>query len=216
MNSVTKLFGIGFCLFYAARLLASQLLIDSSENQNVFLGEETNGIRARINLDVANNLLISAHVQIKLDTNMHSMSFQAAELSKRDPSGHGWKFFMATNLFSGPMELSDSAGHKMQSLNPDCTFPEMWPHKYHLFAISAGLIDKHRIYSGPSMPLPLSLSDMQIFSFHLADYYKIKEPGNYKLTIWPKIYQRVSPTNDICERIDIPPVTIDLKCRRDM
>jgi hypothetical protein len=200
------------CLLNAATLPAAQNEIMPVKSQTEFWGTETNGIRSWIYISPVNDQSISVHVQLNSNTNINSTFFNSSDLERRDPSGHGWKYFMATNLISGPMELCDAMGHKMPSLNPDCVSPEKWPSQYHLLEVWRSLIDKYKAYSGPPMPLPLAAQDIQISSFHLIDYYKIEKPGEYKLTIWPKIYKRVSPSNDICERIDIPPVSIDFKC----
>jgi len=43
--------------------------------------------------------------------------------------------------------------------------------------------------------------------FQLSDFYDINEPGEYQLTVWPKIYERSSTNRDVCQRIDLPPLT---------
>jgi hypothetical protein len=45
----------------------------------------------------------------------------------------------------------------------------------------------------------------------LTNYFNIKKSGEYELTIWPKIYKRSAKDRDLCERIDVPPVTIPIK-----
>jgi len=61
------------------------------------------------------------------------------------------------------------------------------------------------------LPIPLMTCLPQLSRFHLEDYFDIKKPGDYHLTVWPKIYKRAGPTNDLCERIDLPPVTAAVK-----
>ena len=48
----------------------------------------------------------------------------------------------------------------------------------------------------------------QLGFFDLGDYFQTKEPGEYKLTLWPKIYKRTGLDNDLYQRIDIPPVSV--------
>ncbi len=45
----------------------------------------------------------------------------------------------------------------------------------------------------------------------LTDYFDIKEPGQYTFTVWPKIYKHSSTNTDICNRIDLPPVSVTFK-----
>ena len=47
--------------------------------------------------------------------------------------------------------------------------------------------------------------------YPLRDFFAIKEPGEYILTVWPKIYHRISTNSLDCERLDLPPVTATFK-----
>ena len=60
----------------------------------------------------------------------------------------------------------------------------------------------------PQAPLPVPTLHNR--DFQLEDYFNIAVPDEYTLTVWPKIYIKVSATNDLCERLDLPPVSVKL------
>ncbi len=47
--------------------------------------------------------------------------------------------------------------------------------------------------------------------FQLEDYFEMRAPGKYQLTVQPKIYHRLATNDDICVRIDLPPITATFK-----
>ena len=64
-------------------------------------------------------------------------------------------------------------------------------------------------YSGPgTFPFPLDSSRNVMGRFKLSDYFAITNAGEYRLTVWPKIFTRALTNKDLCERVDLPPVTI--------
>ena len=48
-------------------------------------------------------------------------------------------------------------------------------------------------------------------NFRIGEYFDIKVPGWYTAKVWPKVYWRPSTNDDICTRVDLPPVTAIFK-----
>lgn len=126
----------------------------------------------------------------------------------KDPA-KSWMFFLATNSFCGFVELRDKAGNKLHLLKPEVNSQDSYPNTYNLKIMRKLLMGENTYWSGPPVPYALIGSDVPI-SFYLKDYFKIDEPGEYQLTVWPKIYKRISQTNDLCQRIDLPPVAVTI------
>jgi hypothetical protein len=116
------------------------------------------------------------------------------------------RFFWGTNSFCGFVELRDADGVKVRLLKPEINDPAAYPNSYRLKIVG-------RLDDDPVAPheLPLALSGVDASqAFYIKDYFKIKEPGDYQLTVWPKIYKRLGTNDDLCVRMDIPPVTIPI------
>ena len=124
------------------------------------------------------------------------------------------RYFMATNSFCGPVELRDASGNKIPLLHPEVNSPEAYPDSYNLRSMSYTLMGKYGRWSGPPLPLVIWGVSPEL-RFPLQDYFNIKNPGEYQLTVWPKIYKRISPTNDLCQRIDIPSATVTVTLETD-
>jgi hypothetical protein len=129
-------------------------------------------------------------------------------------SNNDWLYYMPTNSFCGPVELRDAHGEEVPSLKPELSEPDAYPARYSLSAENENYFRRYQAYRGPgSFPLPLlgvrSFSEMAKLS--LAEYFDVKERGEYRFTVWPKMYKRMAKTNDLCERVDLPPVTVTVK-----
>ena len=119
------------------------------------------------------------------------------------------KYFGAPNSFFGFVELKDSEGRKMALLKPQANSQAAYPDSY---SIQQARIDLNKgISMGPELPGVITGSDPVAGNFHLQNYFKIEKPGDYQLTIWPKIYKKSETNQDIVQRIDLPPVTIPIK-----
>lgn len=180
-------------------------------DQTEVWGMETNGISAGIR-DMSFGGAQEVWVTLKLFTgnSVNPLDLQFTNVSK-SPFWWRFKYFKATNSFCGPIELQDATGHEVPLLKPEIDDLEAYPTSYSLKAANYILTSKyHGFYSGPPLPTYLRLPSNTLCSFYLKDYFKLEKPGKYKLTVWPKIYKRVSPTNNICQRIDIPPVTVTI------
>ena len=123
-------------------------------------------------------------------------------------------YFLATNSFCGFIELRDQSGDKITLLKPEMNLPESYPNSYNLKIANRLLMEKTS-YIGADKPGCLSGTDPEQCRFHLKDYFKIEKPGDYQLTVWPKIYKRSETNRDLCDRIDLPPVTIPIKWTDD-
>ena len=124
-----------------------------------------------------------------------------------DPS-KSWKYFMATNSFCGFIELRDADGKKLNLLKPQVNLQKAYPASYSL-KLMRQILDTGFTTDGSTLPTPLVGADVPI-GFNLKDYFKVQNPGEYQLTVWPKIYKRSTTNGDLCERIDLAPVTIPI------
>jgi hypothetical protein len=124
-----------------------------------------------------------------------------------------WLYFEPTNSFCGPIELVSATGQKVTLVKLEVSSLEAYPASYSLnVERSRHLPNEPTVSLRPLVfPLPLTAPTSKTAEFRLEDYFAIKEPGNYQLTVWPKIYKRASTNDDICERIDLPPVTVTIK-----
>lgn len=120
------------------------------------------------------------------------------------------KYFVATNSFCGFVELRNESEDVITLLKPEMNLQESYPDSYNL-KISNRILMEKISYMGADKPGCLSGTDPEQCRFHLKDYFKIEKPGDYQLTVWPKIYKRSETNSDLCERIDLPPVTIPIK-----
>lgn len=124
-------------------------------------------------------------------------------------------YYWASNCFCGLVELRDAAGHEIPLLKPELNSPEAYPASYSL--TEATHILAH-IYSGGSGEYPTPIYGTSTGkSWEINLYFKISSPGAYTLTVWPKIYKRLSltVTNDTCARLDLPKVTIPIQWTGD-
>jgi hypothetical protein len=127
-----------------------------------------------------------------------------------------WPYYLATNSFPGPMELRDSQGRLVEMIKPELCRPEAYPAQYS-WSTEHSNMARGGAYIGsgifPEIVFGYS-SFSEVERFDLANYFKISEPGEYKFTLWPKIYKRIAKTNDLCLRIDVPPVTATIKVEK--
>jgi hypothetical protein len=126
-----------------------------------------------------------------------------------DPS-NDWRYFKATNGFCGFVQLRDADGREVGMIRPQMNVARAYPPSYSLQDVRHQLMSKTPVSNRPPLPNPLVGEVIQL-SFRLKDYFAIKTPGLYQLTIWPKIYQRTETNTDICRRIDLQPVTIPIQ-----
>ena len=120
---------------------------------------------------------------------------------------------MATNDFCGPLELLDGDGHKVPLLKPGVNSLGAYPSSFKLLEMREILMSRHQRgrYDGPLLPWPCVSANTQFKMFHIAEYFKLSKLGEYKLTVWPKIYKLTSTNDDLCERIDVPSVIIPIE-----
>jgi hypothetical protein len=122
-------------------------------------------------------------------------------------------FFQSLNSFCGIVELRDK-NHAVVPLRQ----PEVnWTNDYPAYFTSATL-PQSRFWpkTAPQFapkerwPTPFLGEIAHLPSFSLTNIFAVEHPGEYRLTIWPIIYKRVYLGQDLCERVDLPPVSVDL------
>lgn len=114
-------------------------------------------------------------------------------------------YFQSTNFFCGPIEMRDPTGRQLPPIQADIVSTSAYPANF-----SFKSVKDHNPHPTMFFPIPLIHSPDQLARFSLTNYFDIKEPGEYKLTVWPKIYKRASTNDDLCQRIDVPPVTVPI------
>lgn len=110
------------------------------------------------------------------------------------------------NCFIGFIELKSSSGHQIRQLLPQVNAKDAYPAFYTLK--EARRMHLHSMGLGPELPLTITGSDPEVGNFHLNQMFGVEKPGDYQLTVWPKIYRRSETNADLCERLDLPPVTL--------
>jgi hypothetical protein len=188
-------------------------------------GQSANGIYAEIEVNWNTNKYLSPTITIfAIDLNADNifggknLGTNWLETFAHDLQYNHWLYFEAANSFCGPIELRDTMGQEVPLINTSASSPEAYPSSYSLSAEWSRHFTNHQptVSLRPKIfPLPLVRPTSQLTKFQLEDYFDIKEPGEYKLTVWPKIYKRASPNDDLCQRIDLPPVSVTIKWNGD-
>jgi hypothetical protein len=139
---------------------------------------------------------------------------------------------MPTNCFCGPIELRDGTGRRLRLLKPQVASSNAYPATYNSQTERSNHFRLIQWYPGPKIfPPPLfatsTRSELVRFQlggqerppgstlfvrwFQLAEYFDLKDSGEYTLTVWPKIYRRSETNRDICIRMNLPPVTASFR-----
>jgi len=208
-----------FLLFFGAGLLAPREGI--CQSIQTAKGSEADGIYAEIQVNYSTNKCRAPEITVSAVDSKADSLFGKGRLGKDwiksfhyDISHRTWPYFQATNSFCGPVELKDAAGRKIPLVSKTFSSPEAYPETFSLkeewyrHFFSNDPLGARR--GSMIFPLPLVSSSSKLAEFQLKDYFDVKQPGQYQLTVWPKIYDRVATNNDICERIDLPPVSANV------
>jgi hypothetical protein len=212
---------LGWQLFKCARaqdkVLGETREKISAINSGVPSSSETNGIAIGVGVGAGFDAGRTPEVFVSYDQTAsvfpgtNSLYPYWANVVKQHVEKEDWIYFKATNLFCGPIELRDASGEKIAMRKPEVSMLTAYPASYGLQVTASNYYKQFKGYSGPFFPEPLMRPASVLIAFHLQDYFKLIEPGNYKLTVWPKIYKRSATNDDLCERVDIPPVTVFIK-----
>jgi len=131
-------------------------------------------------------------------------------------------YWEATNSFCGPIRLIDANSNQVTSLKPIYSLPTSYPASLSMRQINEDfgrqLIKYKYILAFPKVPgypgrdfLRDPNRDYQLTAFNLSDYFKPEKAGEYKLTVWPKIYKQSETNKDIYDRIDVPSIIVTIK-----
>lgn len=189
------------CFFFALSSVRAETQIQAA-------GASTNGIYASVkylpNYPGSGGPAVSVFIHFRSpSTNIDYISPFALEKYQVA------KYFNARNSFIGFIELKDSGGEKTSLLKPSVNSQTAYPDSYSLKRARRDLANRSGM--GPELPGVITGSDPKAGNFHLLKYFNIEKPGDYKLTIWPKIYKKSGTNSDLVKRIDLPPVTIPIK-----
>ena len=179
-------------------------------------GVETNGFSAGITLRWTHGLgeLPDISSGIGLKPSIATNNPPGQSKPPHDWFSPGFVYFASEKLMCGPMELRDAKGRQMPSLKPQVTLSNAYPLTLKFSALwgqRPGAGGLHR----DKMPMPIFRETLNLPLFHLKDYFKVKEPGDYQLVIWPKIYKKSETNGDVLQRIDLPPITVNFKWSDD-
>jgi hypothetical protein len=118
----------------------------------------------------------------------------------------------ATNSFCGPIELvaenglpvppGDHGLFLLAAYPPAFKYSDVVRNEMKKANVSH-IIAARRIDFNGGNPEPL-------VSFNIFDIFRPAVSGHYRLTVFPKIYQRSDHDPDLFERIDIPPVSVTI------
>lgn len=123
----------------------------------------------------------------------------------------GPHFLLPTNGCIGLMELHGSNGQRVEPKNPTLMNSNNYPTNLNWNTLVEQSrnnirVPGQRAYlfgAGDLMP------EQEIAMFDLAKYFTLEKPGDYKLTLWPKLYKKVQRDKDLFQLIDIPPVSFN-------
>jgi hypothetical protein len=218
IHSRLLLFLPGVCVLSLPCATSAQRLAANPVPADITYGSMTNGVRGGVDVrpGVKGGPAITVFVTnsnpgelIRLETGISFLTNFLQKIKSPD-----WLYYMATNEFCGLLELRDPNGKKLPLLRPEVSRTDAYPARYSLSAENANYLRRFQVYSGSGIfPVPLLgiQSCSELAKFNVVEYFELKEAGEYRLTVRPKIYKRMSKTNDVCERIDVPPVIVTIR-----
>jgi hypothetical protein len=180
----------------------------------VVWGDETNGMRAALYVEPGDQAKISVFLRLPPGPYTNAPTGRPATGLNKWPQRTSYYYFRATdctNSFVGPIELRDPSGRPVPLLHPEVAAPATYPPSYSLHSVyfAAGRPYENTFYSGPGTPPHGTGGGWQPIIV-LTNYFKLNKPGQYRLTVRPRVYRRVGQEGDLCYRVDLPPVTTTL------
>jgi hypothetical protein len=185
-------------------------------------GLSANGIYAELQVSHSTNEFKATEITVSAIDSKSDMIFGEGHLgtnwiesSRYNISHNTWRYFQATNSFCGPVELTDEAGRKIPLTHATISSSQAYPETFSLRAEWFRHFFSNNPLAprlGPMIfPLPLISGTSKLAVFQLKDYFDVRQAGQYELTVWPKIYKRSATNSDICDRVDLPPVSIGIR-----
>jgi hypothetical protein len=195
------------------------------------LGAATNGLRGGIRSSGRDRMVVFIQ---KTQSNIVLPRLDSPELNSVHPKYRGVSdahrfgslfpvWLGPTNGCCGLMELRDSAGRIVPVHKAGLNTLEAYPQflHWHDLAPQLGGLAPHGItrlsrnlccYG--SAPFGGNETRAECLPFYLEDYFQVEQPGDYELTVWPRIYKRseaADTEHDLFALIDIPPVTLRIR-----
>lgn len=127
----------------------------------------------------------------------------------RPPPGF---YFEALNGCFGTFEMWNNKGQPVQKILPQNAQATNFPSLFRFSTVfESEFAPKPGISGGPPWPTPLLMTGRsQLANFDLDAWFALTNSGEYRLKVSPIIYRRSAQDLDLCERVDLPPVTIDI------
>ncbi len=185
-------------------------------------GEATNGLKCGITLKMW------PEVWVFIETPLTNIPYPNLSLANTNaaipPKGFIYAdaspWLGAPNGFFGPMGLRNAKGKQIPLLKPEANNPVFYPEFLRWSVLQP------KIGSGGGCPTGPHVGQWGVFMKYknvqqasgllpqFKDIFEVNEPGQYQLTLWPKIYKRSEKPgedHDVFQRIDLPPVSITIK-----
>ena len=230
MKTINIIFSLIAVLYFQQNAIAEQLgsSTRTATNASYATGHVEYYIQENY-VKVPVQIAVTCHLDFAGETNIERRKVVVVNFTNRtahDPSLF-WKYFMGTNYIDGnyccgPVEMQDKEKRQLPLLRPQINFPSAYPPSYSLTNAQAFILrcrNRQAVaLNGLLSPFPLLPRDgveVDLPKFNVANYFKLETPGEYQLTVWPKIYKRSATNDDVCERLDLPPVTIPIKWNGD-
>ncbi len=133
----------------------------------------------------------------------------ANDVRQVDNHWASWRFFESTNSFIGFVDLRGPSGKKVNLIHPEVNFVDQYPPAFDLEQARSNSMAWNEGLDYVPFPHPLIGSNSPA-TFRLQDYFRLKDPGTYSLTVWPMIYERSATNANICNRIDLQPANAQI------
>jgi len=140
---------------------------------------------------------------------LRSLMFGRTDTELTNKTSNAVLYVKWIERFCGPMVLKDASGTEVCPKHPSlCSF-QSYPPKFSQTQLSEEAARRIGIGSVPTPEILLGRMPL-LASFDLDEHFLLTRPGEYQLTVWPRIYKRAATNDDFWIRIEVPPVTISI------
>ncbi len=197
---------------------AAPLGTSPGANEHALANSGTNGLFAWAELFHPSGGTLAVQINVHLVPNTNYPYFEPS-ITNGDAwwlmQYKRWPYYAATNLFCGLIILRDNTGKTLPLLKPEVDNISAYPHAFNIAGAARAMRGNAMVYHGADLPRQLTPMGFNYETdalpwFKLTDYFDLETSGEYQLTVWPKIYKRSATNDDLCERIDLPPVNIPI------
>jgi hypothetical protein len=211
-----------FCLFLQLTALANDTNQLGSTSETVW-GTETNGLRGGIRMQAAYNVVVVVSQTGTLPPTANPMTYDpvlSQQLHRPVQimlGGISPDWFGPTNGYCGLIRVEDKNGNVVPELVPSLCDPGAYPDSLRwseiqsrvgkgltLFPLGKNIMCYRKV-SVADQPLTVECGP-----FSITNLFHLTSPGEYRLTVWPKLYRRSADNPDLFKRLDIAPVSVKI------